>query len=371
MNNQQREAATAAMTEWLAHPDELGQAPYKIECAGEFDLHDLHYYIFKYKKSKWSLEWLLGVCGGYETGELEHCGHIFSQMERYDAGSAEAKAIGMVEMIREYWMRQAEAAEAGKGEDGEAGRKGGPFVAFVLLNSEGWDREGFCADLAKEWDIVACTEAMDGDNKDSLVWDVDDMLATVGYMPAPVPNGEAEHNAASNYMWPEAVETAKTHVAHLMVAVLPRDGQLIDAGQLLVKLCSACLKQKNAIGVYVSGTVVEPGFYREAASVMQDGELPYLNWIYFGMVRTEKGFGAYTYGLEAFAKDELEVPDSSADPNELRGFLFNIAAYVISQDVTLRDGETLGSSDEEKIPLTRSPGQYLDGHTLKVGYKPN
>lgn len=47
MNAQER-AATAVMEEWLSHPQELGKKPAKLEIAGEFDLH---YYIFKFKKS--------------------------------------------------------------------------------------------------------------------------------------------------------------------------------------------------------------------------------------------------------------------------------------------------------------------------------
>jgi len=42
-------AAMESLTEWLAHPAELGKAPAKIECAGEFDLHDLHYCFVKSK----------------------------------------------------------------------------------------------------------------------------------------------------------------------------------------------------------------------------------------------------------------------------------------------------------------------------------
>ena len=80
----QRQAAYEAMKEWLIHPQELGKAPSKLEHAGEFDLHGLHYYIFKYKKSMLG-PWLLGVCGGYEEGETEHCGHVFSEMEPYDS----------------------------------------------------------------------------------------------------------------------------------------------------------------------------------------------------------------------------------------------------------------------------------------------
>lgn len=47
MNKEQLNAATEEMIGWLAHPAELGKAPALIECVGEFDLHDMHYYIFK------------------------------------------------------------------------------------------------------------------------------------------------------------------------------------------------------------------------------------------------------------------------------------------------------------------------------------
>lgn len=111
--NQQQNAALESMKEWLAHPDELGKEPAKIELAGEFDLHELHYYIFKYKKSILG-KWLLGVCGGYEPGETEHCGHVFSEMEPYEETTAKEKAIAMVEMIRSYWMEQAQNTKPGK-----------------------------------------------------------------------------------------------------------------------------------------------------------------------------------------------------------------------------------------------------------------
>lgn len=104
----QQEAAKAAMIRWLANPAELGREPKKIECAGSFELHGMIYYIFRYKKSLLG-KWLLGVCGGYEAGELEHCGHVFSEMQEYSAETALQQAIEMVEMLRSYWMDQARA----------------------------------------------------------------------------------------------------------------------------------------------------------------------------------------------------------------------------------------------------------------------
>lgn len=110
MNSEQMNAAQNEMINWLMHPQELGRKPFKIECAGEFDLHDLHYYIFKYKKS-FIGKWLLGVCGGYENDSLENCGHIYSEMEAYNESTAVEKATSMVEMIRNYWIEQAKNAQ--------------------------------------------------------------------------------------------------------------------------------------------------------------------------------------------------------------------------------------------------------------------
>lgn len=107
MNQIQMEAAKKAMIEWLSDPQELGRAPSKIEYAKEFDLHDLHYYIFKFKKGLFG-DWLLGVCGGYEAEELEHCGHVFSNFEKYDEQTCIEVSQKMVEDIRNYWMQQAE-----------------------------------------------------------------------------------------------------------------------------------------------------------------------------------------------------------------------------------------------------------------------
>ena len=73
MNKEQLYAAQTAMIEWLSDPHELGKKPFKIECAGEFDFNEMHYYIFKFKASLLG-KWLVGVCGGFEDDDLEPCG---------------------------------------------------------------------------------------------------------------------------------------------------------------------------------------------------------------------------------------------------------------------------------------------------------
>lgn len=372
MRIEQMEAAKAAMAEWLSHPQELGRIPAKIECVGSFELHEMQYYIFKYRKRLIG-QWLLGVCGGYEGDELEHCGHVFSEMKEYSEADAVEKAKAMVETVRSFMMEQAKQA-------GERGENGGSFVAFALLSDIGWDKEQFVRDLKAEWNLDAAVEedGKDGneeneagneeDDGDILVFPVDNMTAAVSLMPAPVPNREAEINAENNYMWPEAAEAAKVHKAHIMVAVLG-DAAPLEKGRLFVKLLACCCRQKNVTGIYASGTVFEPGYYEGLAGMMKEGELPIFNWIWFGLYRREGGICCYTYGMSSlFGKDEMEVLDADAQPSEVLDFLSGLVAYVLESNVTLNDGETIGFSKHDKHLITRSEGVSLPGMTLKIAY---
>ena len=73
--------------------------------------------------------------------------------------------------------------------------------------------------------------------------------------------------------------------------------------------------------------------------------------------------------MKNFGKDEMEIyAEGAADLNEIRIFAADIVYYILSGDVTLRDGETIGMSAEQKLPITRSKGIALDGDTLKIKY---
>lgn len=374
MNLKQMNTAKEALAEWLAHPQELGKKPAKIECAGEFDLHDLHYYIFKYKKTVFG-KWLLGICGGYEGVGLEHCGHVYSEMQEYAEATAQDDAIKMVEMIRAYWMERAKRVEERK-------ENSGNFVNFVLLKENMWDKEEFLRLLAEEWQIRddSKDDAEDGADSEENAEpgnQEEDVVAVLSYhgymisaalMPAPVPDGEAEYNAQSNYMWKDAAEVTKQHRAHLVIAVMGRGGSAAEAGELLVKTAAACCRQKNVLGVYANKTVYQPEFYLDFAAMMKEGMFPVFNLVWFGLYGSEKGLCAYTCGLNSLGYDELEILDSSAGPQELRRILTGIALYVINGNVTLRDGETIGFTAEQKLPITKSRGIAVEGESLKIAY---
>ncbi|MFQ9529368.1 MAG: SMI1/KNR4 family protein, partial [Faecalibacterium sp.] len=211
------------------------------------------------------------------------------------------------------------------GADEEEADHKGSFAGSVLLSKAEWDKEQFIRDLREEWGIVDDEPDEGGEDDensdDAVVMRVGGMMLVVTIFRGHIPDNEAEINAENNYMWPEAVEAAKAHKAHIMVAVLGEEEKLLERGKLFTKAMAVCCMQKYATGVYTSGVVFEPRFYEGFANMMKEDELPIFNWVWFGLYRSEGGLSAYTYGMDVFGKEEMEVLNTDAEPEDLRDFL--------------------------------------------------
>ena len=382
MNQKQRHAALQSMISWLSHPAELGAPPAEIECAGEFDLHELHYYMFRYKlpvdlEGGSDNQWRLGVCGGYEPNELDNCGHTLSQMQPYSEDSAEADAIEMVETVRSYWMNKAKSCQNLSNQDEESDEsdcdRQGTFLSLVLLEKPQWDKVALQLRLAQMWKIDAQEEELEPEiaelqDKRDLIFSYEGGTVVVGFMPTPIPDNSAEVGAERNFLWKDAVETVKRHQAHLIVTILGNDISPVEAGILIVKITAACCKQSGVLGVLANSVVYEPDYYVEFSSVINDDMFPVYNLVWFDLFSDEKGISVSTFGLANFGHEEIEVIDSQAEPSELIEFLADISCYIITEDVDLQDGETIGFSEEQKLPITRSKAVFTEGETIKIEF---
>lgn len=239
----------------------------------------------------------------------------------------------------------------------------GAFLAFVLLSANEFDKEQLIGRLKNYWDLD-----IENESEEDVFFSINGMMASASLMPVPVPEHEAETNATFNYMWPEAVETAKNHKAHIMVTVLGKDTDIFERGKLFTKIVASCCHQKYATGVYTSHTVFEPGFYSDFADMLKEGELPIYNWVWIGLYHSDKGTCGCTYGMRVFGKDEMEVLGTDAQPSDVMDFLFSLVSYVLNGNITLNDGETIGFSAEDKHKITRNEGFFVPGMTLKISY---
>lgn len=247
--------------------------------------------------------------------------------------------------------------------------RAGEFAGFVLLSENDWDKEKFYSDMKADWGIEIEDDAPGED--DVVYVEAEGFRIVIGLMPMPVPNGEAEHYAKANYMWRDAEQIVARHAAHMIVTVLG-DGDMLKRANVFVKVAASLMNQENAVALYSEGAVYSPRMYRDFAGVLKDDRLPdtvpILNLVWFGLYGDGKQAGVYTYGMRRLGKEEIEiyVPQNTANFEEMRGFLVSVAAYVVGEDVVLRDGETIGFSATEKLPIKVSPGVAVDGNTIKI-----
>lgn len=244
----------------------------------------------------------------------------------------------------------------------------GSFAGFALLSEAKLDKAKLYADLKNDWGIAVADEP--GQNDDVIYADIDGYRLVIGLMPAPVPDGEAEYWAKGNYMWADAESVVAAHKAHAIIAVLGGSDDLTARGKLFVKAVCAMMKQDSAVAFYNEGAVFPPKMYLDFAGMMENGNSPVLNLIWFGLYANGDKAGVYTYGMRRLGREEMEVyvDKDKADFNELREFLMMVSSYVLDTGAVLRDGETIGFSEEQKLPITLSKGIALDGDTLKISY---
>ncbi|MBR1520162.1 MAG: DUF4261 domain-containing protein [Bacteroidaceae bacterium] len=242
----------------------------------------------------------------------------------------------------------------------------GIFLAMILLEDSTFNYPALLHDLSENWGIVLPSEDTSSDG-DTHVSDYKKMRILVSLIPTPIPNEEATEMAAGNYYWKAGAEVVKRHSAHLIVSVVGDKVSDRKKSEMLVKIVSSCCRQKNVLGVSTNGTVYQPKFYIAGAQPLHQGELPVPILVWIGFDSAEKGTNVFTKGMEPFGKYDMEVLGWTGSMKEILDKMYTIVSYILEGNVTLRSGETFGTTANEKFPITLSPSTWDSNKmTLKI-----
>ncbi|MBP5268383.1 MAG: DUF4261 domain-containing protein [Ruminococcus sp.] len=238
------------------------------------------------------------------------------------------------------------------------------FLGFVLLREAEWDQEAFFGRLKDKWGIVP--EDLDTKDEEKIfVFNTGGYLVSLAFYPSPIPDGEAEQNAAFNYLWHDAQQEVSKHTAQIVVSV-GNGMDTMERAKIFVKVCESCIDD-NTIGIYTNGTVYAPDFYQKNAEVMKSDALPLLDFVWLGLSNAEGKLRGYTMGMENFKKLEMEFLEFAGQPHEFLSFMLAIVSYVIEEDVILNDGETIGFTEDQKLKITISDGiEFDDRKTIQI-----
>jgi len=249
-----------------------------------------------------------------------------------------------------------------KKEMAPTGESGFVSLAFVLLTEP---------TLPKSKDVTRFYSEFSPDG-DALVESVDDggeqtrkeilslqfesgQAVFIALMPAAVPNGEADNGAQFSVSSLGTRWQLPDHSAHLIVTVPSSGSELstIDRLSRFTSLLAAVAKASPSVGIYWGGASAthDSEFFISVAAEPGIATRMML-WTGISLAREPDG----RLSMLSLGMGQLNLPDLLlvvAEPSEdtaLETF-FDLLAYVASRGEPLPEGDTVGRTADEKLPV--------------------
>ncbi|WP_425618210.1 DUF4261 domain-containing protein [Anatilimnocola sp. NA78] len=233
------------------------------------------------------------------------------------------------------------------------------------------------AAFVERWpEAAALTVSKKEKANDQIVLDLDEQTSFIAQIVrAPIPTNDLEAMCSRAWMWPGAPAQLKPCVGHLIVTCINPDESPFHQAIQLTRFCTAILATcPEAPGVMwgAIGHLVPSQMFQEfATTVMNEGPAWYI-WADFqeGNVGNGRTSG-YTRGLSEFGLMEFEAENTPEPPGELRERFFGLAMYLHENGPVIRDGDTIGEDENERIRVRYSPSKFgAAGPVMRLEYEP-
>lgn len=237
---------------------------------------------------------------------------------------------------------------------------------FALIKGSQLDLTAVAEYLQAKELPVSSADVSDG----VLLAEFEGLMISVALVEAQIPGDEVERAMHASLLWRDA-EQPPVYQSHAIVYT--SGASALQAQTINSMVCAALIATNEVAAIYNGDAVllIEPEIYADmvAAAFPDDAteaQNPLMLWINFGFVPDEAGNSVITFGLKQFGLHEIEVLYTDYDNETLFNFIYDIVSYVVSNNVQLQDGETIGFSEEQKLAITVSPGTFVEGESVKI-----
>lgn len=194
----------------------------------------------------------------------------------------------------------------------------------------------------------------------SIVLTLDGLVITVMFLAAPLPDDSYMDALALEMVWPESKLALKKMRSHVIVASLQASIDYASA----VRTATAVTMVSNALASLLptlavisdeGQTVVPPDRFMAETLALVAGETPVSLWtslIFRSESRDTDGnprLTVMTNGLLPFIGRELELYATTLKPYDAASRVIGLCQYLITSGPVIKDGDSVGMTDEEKI----------------------
>jgi hypothetical protein len=187
-------------------------------------------------------------------------------------------------------------------------------------------------------------------------------------MPMPVPRESWElPGRRAVATWPAALEVLGGHAAHVVVSTVGRAetaAQQLQAARAVTAVTGGLIATIPAAAVLWDGLVAhsaERWQQRSHEAFAGYPRIPFPLWVSIHPFRDGQTVGAITFGLTPFGGREIEFEGPGADPGEIVTKVAGLIVYVLEHGAVLRDGDTLGASESDRIRIHHVVSRRVQG----------
>jgi hypothetical protein len=185
-------------------------------------------------------------------------------------------------------------------------------------------------------------------------------------MGLPMPNDTSDWVwARAEKTWPEVKTVASRHGSHIIVATFPEMKSAIHSARALTAAVGAVLDAVAGCEGVVWGAEVARSakvWRGESLAAFHDyPNYPLLLWVDVLPVGTPSGTEIMTVGLAAFTGREIEYPVNQPDLTPALNVVTGVACYLIEHGDVIKDGDTVGGSETERIVARHATSSNFNG----------
>lgn len=215
--------------------------------------------------------------------------------------------------------------------------------------------------------LAAIKEVGEGE-KGSVIYEVAGARVLVGYSPKAVPSTITTHALTSIESWSEGHSALQHQSGHVTIGLVkaPRGYKAALKGATAVTLVAGALASNLPVSAAIfadSALVVDPADLRTSAlEFARNGEPPVHLWVSRNPLMLEDEQGktkpmVITRGLKPFVGREIEFASNKYPLQLIASRVSDASSYLIKRGPILKDGETFGISETERIRVKHlSPG---------------
>lgn len=210
--------------------------------------------------------------------------------------------------------------------------------------------------------------------KGVLILDYEGAQIIVMFMPAPIPWSELEGPCATAWWWPEAIHVMQKHQYHFIVMVTGGEWNEVARRLLLAKVMQGVVESTDSVGVYWGDAtlVMQPGFFVENVADATTDDVPMM---VFADVRVEEVtdgvYRCFTTGMNSLGFHDIEVDETTMDPDELLEFVLDTAKYIVDEYLEIPEGNTFGRDDDKQFAVRYRPSMFDRDVVMKLDTNPN